>query len=84
MKLADAFDVRRTLRRELEPRVCTNIRRRLKSVDMSETQLGKAIGLTQTSTYRRFAGESKWELAELEAVAIILDTTVAKLVGAAK
>lgn len=83
MKVADAFDVRRTLRRELEVGVAENIRARLQELNMSESQLAKAIGLTGTSLYRRFVGESRWEFSDLEAVAKVLKTTVRSLVGAA-
>lgn len=82
MKLADAFDVRRTLRKDLESGVNENIRALLQARDMSETQLGKAIGLSQARISRRFVSLSRWEAEDLEAVARVLDTSVERLVGA--
>lgn len=77
----DVFDVRRTLRRDLEQATNDRIRSLLRERGMSETMLGKAIGLSQARISRRFVCLSRWEAVDLEAVAQVLETTVDQLVG---
>lgn len=78
---AKAFDVRRTLSRELEQRTNRNIRALLRKRGMSDTDLGEAIGLSQAAISRRFVCLSRWEAEDLESVARVLETTVERLVG---
>lgn len=84
MRLAEAFDVRYTLRRDLEEAVNERIRGHLRERQWSDADLGRHLGFTQQSMSRRMVGSSRWELSELEHVARVLDTTAEALVGATK
>ena len=60
--------------------VAGNIRAEASRLGLSQVELGRQLGMSQTSITTRWKGRRPWQLHELDAVAAVLGVTVADLV----
>ena len=60
--------------------VAGNIRAEASRLGFTQVELGRQLGMSQTSITTRWKGSRPWQLHELDAVAAILGVTVADLV----
>jgi predicted transcriptional regulator len=49
---------------------------------LSQPRLADALGLSQASVSRRLAGKTAWKVTELAQLAVLLDTTPARILEA--
>jgi transcriptional regulator with XRE-family HTH domain len=63
--------------------VNTEIRAGMARHRLSQSDLGKALGLSQSAVSWRLCGRTEWNLAELITVARLIRTPVVKLIAAA-
>jgi predicted transcriptional regulator len=49
---------------------------------LSQPRLADALGLSQASVSRRLAGKTAWKVSELAQLAVLLDTTPARILEA--
>ena len=60
-------------------RVGMNVRIAMMMRNVTQAQLGSALGLTQSSTSRKLNGQTQWTPDELEAAAVLLRVTIDRL-----
>lgn len=75
-----------TLRKEqaqasLDAQVGRRVHHMMWDAKMTQTALGKVLGMDQSSLAKRLRGDRRWDLDEVAAVAAAFNTSMAYLVG---